>query len=162
VHVNLSEFQQAKKFAFRDIQREIALAYATENPATQLLLNQAGVESGGGNFLAALGLLCYTEFGGNLKYNRRAASANFNNFFDDLGPAYKAFRVRHNVYDIFRCGLAHEYYVKQSCTIAMMDRGASCGIYINSSQRYWFVVERYYHDLRRAFDELERYLFPNP
>jgi hypothetical protein len=86
-----------------------------------------GLTSGGGNFLAALGLLCYTEFGGKLRFGgkradgRDVASANFNQFFDCLGPAYQTFRAQHNVYDLFRCGLAHEYYVKKNCTIAMLE-----------------------------------------
>jgi hypothetical protein len=116
------EFIQGKHFIFSDIDREIQLAKA-DGPALQAL----GVNPGGGNFLAALGLLCYTEFGGKLQFNvTRAdgsdvASANFNQFFDLLGTDYQALRKQHKVYDIFRCGLAHEYYVKESCTIQMLE-----------------------------------------
>lgn len=158
-------FQKAKLFIFSDIEREIQLARAT--PANELALRSLGLSPGGGNFLAALGLLCYTEFGGKLKYNckrkgRDHASANFNRFFDDLGAEYKAFRAAgHDVYETFRCGLAHEYYVKHTCTIAMISGEESVGIGIGSDGRYWFVVEKYYQDLRRAFDALEVHLFPN-
>lgn len=155
-------FQQAKTFIFRDIRREIQLANVSARDESKALLVRAGIEPGGGNFLSALGLLCYTEFGGKLKYNCKHASENFNRFFDDLGPSYKAFRAAgHNVYDIFRCGLAHEYYVKQTCTIAMLDTNAPVGIFVHSDGRYWFVVEKYCDDLERAFDALESYLYPN-
>src|SRR5207245_7473049 len=114
-------------------------------------LQAAGVRPGGGNFLAALGLLCYTEFGGRLKYNRPTASENFNLFFDDLGAGYKAFRkAGHNVYDIFRCGMAHEYMIKRPGAIAMLGAAAPEGIRLMSDGRFEFIVERYYLDLKRS------------
>jgi hypothetical protein len=72
------EFNQAKLFMFSDVDREIELAKADGNA-----LQAAGVSPGGGNFLAALGLLCFTEFGGKLKFGVKrkngtdVASANF-------------------------------------------------------------------------------------
>src|SRR5437899_1268126 len=98
-----SQFLEAKGFMFSDIEREIQLARADKQT-----LGSLGVNPGGGNFLAALGLLCYTEFGGKLQFGHKSASKNFNDFFDLLGTAYNTFRKEHNVYDIFRCGLAHE------------------------------------------------------
>ena len=108
------EFIQATLFMFSDIEREIQLARADAGQ-----LQTMGITPGGGNFLAALGLLCYTEFGGKLQFAVKhpngtdVASANFNKFFDALGHDYAAFRATHNVYDVFRCGLAHECYVKK-------------------------------------------------
>lgn len=58
------EFLVAKGFIFADVEREIQLARV--DPAA---LRALGVRPGGGNFLAALGLLCYTEFGGKLRFN---------------------------------------------------------------------------------------------
>ena len=154
------EFLQARAFIFLDIEREIQLAKA--NPDA---LRALGVAPGGGNFLAALGLLCYTEFGGKLRFNvKRAdgsdvASANFNQFFDLIGPAYQAFRAQHNVYDIFRCGLAHEYYVKKNCTVAMLEGAAGAGLRVDASGHYWIVVEGYCRDLKNAFDALQVHLY---
>jgi hypothetical protein len=153
------EFIQAKTFIFRDVEREIELA-----KADAAALEAQGVTPGGGNFLAALGLLCYTEFGGKLRFNvmrngREVASANFNQFFDLLGAPYQAFRTQHNVYDLFRCGLAHEYYVKKSCTIAMLEGTPGAGLRIDASGRYWVVVESYCRDLRKAFEDLQIHLF---
>jgi len=153
-------FLQAKSFIFADVEREIQLAKADGKALSAL-----GVNPGGGNFLAALGLLCYTEFGGKLRFGfKRAdgsdiASANFNHFFDLLGPDYLAFRAVHNVYDIFRCGLAHEYYVKKGCTIDMLEATPGPGIQVDLSGHYRFVVESYYRDLRKAFDTLQVHLY---
>ncbi|MCL4534997.1 MAG: hypothetical protein M1370_07565 [Bacteroidetes bacterium] len=160
--MNRDEFIQAKNFIFTDIERELQIARADHD---RLLC--MGITPGGGNFLAALGLLCYTEFGGKLRFCRKRddgkdfASENFNLFFDELGPGYKAFRQHHNVYDIFRCGLAHEYYVKKSCGIAMFGDEDSPGIGIDPSGEYsyLFVVQSYNRDLRNAFDRLEKDLF---
>ena len=151
-------FEQAKLFIFSDVEREIQLARVSQ--ADESALRSLGITPGGGNFLAALGLLCYTEFGGKLKYRKKTASENFNRFFDYLGPDYKAFRAsftrQNEVYDVFRCGLAHEYYVKKSCTIGMMPAsGQGPGIGRDPSGRFYFIVESYCRDLKRAFDQLE-------
>ena len=154
------DFIHAKKFIFSDIEREMQVARADADQ-----LQRRGITPGGGNFLAALGLLCYTEFGGKLRFDRKRrdgsdiASENFNLFFDELGPEYKSFRQQHNVYDIFRCGLAHEYYVKKSCTIYMFGDQNLPGIGIDQSGKYWFIVQNYCRDLKRAFDRLEGNLF---
>lgn len=65
------EFIQAKTFIFADIRREIKLAEVSEQQAGRESLIALGIPLGCGNFLAALGLLCYTEFAGKLKYNLR-------------------------------------------------------------------------------------------
>jgi hypothetical protein len=157
------EFIQAKTFIFVDVEREIQLA-----KADAAVLQAHGVTPGGGNFLAALGLLCYTEFGGKLRFNvtrkikgktQDVASANFNQFFDLLGAPYQAFRAQHNVYDIFRCGLAHEYYVKKSCTIAMVEGTPGAGLRVDASGHYCIVVESYCRDLKKAFEGLQIHLY---
>jgi hypothetical protein len=154
------EFIQAKLFMFSDVRREIQLAKADPN-----IMDAAGVNSGGGNFLAALALLCYTEFGGKLKFGvkqpngRDSASANFNQFLDLLGSDYKSFRAVHNVYDIFRCGLAHEYYVKKGCTVAMFEKSPGPGIGIDGSGRFYFIVESYCRDLEKTFENLQIELY---
>lgn len=154
------EFIQAKLFIFCDVEREIQLAKADGNA-----LQALGVNPGGGNFLAALGLLSYTEFGGKLRFDYKRsdgcdhASRNFNEFFDLLGAGYATFRGNHNVYNLFRCGLAHEYYVKKSCTIAMRGDGPDPGIGVSSCGRYFFVVEAYSRDLKNAFEDLQRHLY---
>jgi len=156
-----SAFLRAKRFICRDIRREIRLGDASGKWEGQDFLRQLGVPSGGGNFLAALGLLCYTEFAGKLKYGCRRSSDNFNHFFDDLGPDYKNFRASGvDVYNIFRCGLAHEYYVKQNCDIYMAKKSWSLiGIGQRTDGRFWFVVEQYFKDFRRSLNVLQKARF---
>jgi hypothetical protein len=156
-----SAFLQAERFIYRDIRREIRLGYVSQKQEGKETLKHLGVPSGGGNFLAALGLLCYTEFLGKLKYGCKHASENFNRFFDDLGPDYKKFRdSRVNVYDIFRCGLAHEYYAKQNCDIYMAKKPWSViGVGKRTDGRFWFVVEQYFQDFKRALDTFQKAKF---
>ena len=161
-------FDRAKRFIFADIRREIALADASQTDEGREALRRAGVSPGAGNFIAALALLSYTEFAGKLKFNCKkangsdAAGENFNRFFDELGDRYRAFRAAgHNVYGVFRCGLAHEYYVKKACEITIrVDPLGEPGIGMLPDGRYYFSVEPYCNDLERAFGDLEDFLYP--
>ena len=152
-----SVIAQAKQFIFADIEREIALADASQRWVKRVLLRVAGVPPGGGNFIAALALLSYTEYGGRLKNNDFSdgnSRKNFDDFFVDLGPAYKQFGGQHNAYKIFRCGLAHEYYVKKDCVIAVRSHAQlSAGIGHDGVQ-YFFIVQKYFEDFRIAFEAL--------
>jgi hypothetical protein len=111
------------------------LAKASRSRWKRWVLRLSGIHRGGANFLAALGVLCYTEFAGKLMFDCRKtdgrdhASENFNRFFDRLGPGYQALRASGlNVYDVFRCGLAHEYYVKANCRIAILGSAGSAAL----------------------------------
>lgn len=161
--MNHSDFKEAKLFIYTDIEREIRLAYASQNENYTEVLEKLGIPSCGGNFLAALGLLCYTEFAGKLTYTKQRngkdyATGNFNSFFDDIAD-YKNFRttgVGVNVYDVFRCGLAHEYYVKNNCTIYMAKNNKLKGIGQESNGKYYFVVEQYFEDFKVTLDKFEQ------
>lgn len=140
-----------------------------------------------GNVLTALGLLAYTEFMGSQLPKSRCpnggARKQFEAFFRELGPDYAALLDNGvNIYDVFRCGLAHEYFVKGSCTIAMMNstpgklevkgpldeaaspprrqesvwiqKPAECGIGVAKNGGYWFIVEKYYEDFKKACESL--------
>jgi hypothetical protein len=137
-------------FMFTDIQREIALAR---------------LNLGGGNFLAALGLLCYTEFLGGVKRDklqRRESKRNFDAFFKTLGPEYAALLTEMNVYDVFRCGMAHEYFVKRNCVIAMLKGGERCGLGCLPGGGLYFVVERYFEDFADVCRTLHEQLSKRP
>jgi hypothetical protein len=75
------EFDRARLFIFTDIRREISLGRASESDAGKTALSSICVPSGGGNFLAALGLLCYTEFAGKLKYKCKKADGTRTSIF---------------------------------------------------------------------------------
>lgn len=141
------KFLQAKQFMFADIEREIALVVL-------------GLSAG--EFICALALLCYTEFMGGVernKFERGEARRNFECFFPELGPAYATLANTTDVYDVFRCGLAHEYYVKGACTIYMRsDKHPGLG---KDGERYFFVVEQYFNDFKEAVQALEARLFGN-
>lgn len=141
------DFLQARNFIYSDIQRELDLARDRKNA---------------GNFMLALALLCYTEFGGGLKRNIFAIGEsrnNFDSFFGDLGPKYSEFLKSVNVYDVFRCGLAHEYFVKRDCVIGIFtNREMGIG-FDDTEHQYYFAVDQYFQDFRRAFDVLEKKLY---
>jgi len=159
-----SDFTEAKLFIYTDIEREIRLAYASERDDFKAAVQPFRIPPGGANFLAAMGLLSYTEFVGKLKYNEKKngrdyASGNFNRFFDNLGLGYKQFRASccPDVYNKFRCGLVHEYLPKATCDIHMVKKpDKPIGIGVERSGQYYFVVETYFEDFKRAFDQLEK------
>lgn len=158
-----SDFAIAVHYIRQDIEREIQLASTSDLPST--------IHPGGGNFLAALGLLCYTEWAGKLKFahkhpksNRDLSSKNFEDFFDRLGNgSYATIRAAPaslDVYDRLRCGLAHEYFAKDPVTIYMLDNARHpSAIYLDTNGAIHFVVERYFGDLMHELEKLEKELF---
>lgn len=148
---------QAKTFILSDIKRELALADASEKLLGKIFLRLAGVSRGGGNFVAALSLLAYTEYAGRLKMNDFSdgnSRKNFDEFFGDLGAGYKQLLTQHKIYKIFRCGLAHEYYVKKDCTIYMRSSKPLTAGIGHDGKNFFFVVEKYYEDFKIAFEAL--------
>jgi len=156
----------------RDIEREIDLSKNNKDA---------------GNVLCALGLMAYTEFMGSLMpsmKNEKNSRKIFNEFFRNIGPNYEnLIDVKNiNIYKIFRCGLAHEYFVKETCTIAMLnstkgelevkgeliDTGTSvynkpstkinkpvdCGIVLADNGSFLMVIEKYYEDFKLACEKL--------
>ena len=119
-------------------------------------LDLAASDHGGGNVLAALGLVVYTEALGRIrKRNRRRAQypgrtvyeQQFNAAFDIMGPRYrswrKAFERREGmtVYKAFRHGFAHEYAPKVATKVVMF--GAPRVAILKRGRLYVFVVEAY-------------------
>ena len=154
----LAEHFEQNVFTFiqTDISREIELAKIKGDCFA------CGTRAGGGNFLAALGLLCWTEYVGSFvtgRYGWGQAKRNFDAFFKRLGPSYEVFEREHDVYDIFRCGMAHEYSVKRPAKVAMRRGGEECGIGVDRRDgRFYLVVERYRDDFFAAARELYKEL----
>ncbi|MCK4476456.1 MAG: hypothetical protein KAU16_06985 [Methanophagales archaeon] len=137
---------------FSDIQREIDLARSNKRA---------------GNFLCALGLLCYTEFMGGIvlgSFRIRPLQRSFDAFLDLMGADYKTFNQTVDVYHVFRCGLAHEYFVKHNCDIAMLRNDETLGIGKKPTGEYYFVIERYFEDFSNACRQLymQKMASPNP
>jgi hypothetical protein len=128
------------------------------------------IHSGAGNFLAALALLCYTEWAGKTEFMKKRhgrddASGNFNAFFPLLGAPYEARGAnpyvmilgKLDVYGKLRCGLAHEYFAKSPITIHMLaDHTWRDAVTVDSTSHVTFVVETFFADLMAALDALEK------
>jgi hypothetical protein len=118
-------FMEIPAWMQMDISREIRLAVLSSDPSTAIKLAALGL-SGGGNLLAALGLVSYTEALGLIRlWNRKKGAyskteACFLAFFDEMhGGLYMTWRLdwesRHpetTLYEALRCGLVHEYAPK--------------------------------------------------
>ena len=155
--MNISEanYLQAREFIYNDVQRELDLARISESPDDKAALVNLGVTPGGGNFLAAVGLLCYTEFAGGLITGKSKGfgQRNFETFFRAMGTAYETLLDGGlDVYDLFRCGMAHEYFAKGHITVAIRGDFAT-GLGEHSGQLY-FLVENYFNDFKKAFDKI--------
>jgi len=164
-----------------EIEREIELARAGKDAS---------------NMLCAMGLLTYTEFMAGLLPARRRISLKtprdrFEAFFRDLGEEYGDLIDKEylDVYEVFRLGIMHEYFVKDLCTIAMLNspgsivvKGgmddsvsppkqlpedyvttpAACGLGATYNGSYFFIVEKYYQDFRAACENLLAVLEQSP
>lgn len=142
-------------FMRSDIQRELDLATS---------------DHGGGNVLAALGLVVYTEALGRIRKRnshklypgRSVYEQQFNAAFDIMGPRYptwrRAFDRREGmtVYKAFRHGFAHEYAPKVATKVVMF--GAPRVAIVKRGLLYVFVVEAYLRDFIVAAKRIEREL----
>jgi hypothetical protein len=166
--VTAQDYDDALRYIAADANREVELAKATADPTRAAHLTSAGVPLGAGNLLTALGLLCYTEFCGWLEHDRRHqngqvnCAANFHDFFVSLGRSYAALRPAHNIYNVFRCGMAHNYFAKQDFEVDMIEGGAGAGvILVGATNKFHLVVETYARDLLREMNLLRgRLAFP--
>jgi hypothetical protein len=159
-------FRKSLEFIASDVFREVQLAAATEDdPETEKMVRQAGITIGGaGNFLCAVGLLCYTDFAARLWQKAKRMGGNgeaaFKAFFKTLGPQYESFQTKHNVYDWIRGGMVHHYYMKKSFGVSMRGPKGACGISEQPDGTYLFIVAAYATDLLNAMAKLEVELFP--
>ncbi len=118
---------------------------------------------GNANYLAALGLLCYTEFLGGFVTGNGAvggqSARNFKAFLPYLGAEYVAFDREHNTYKLFRCGIAHEYFAKEPAWVFMRSADPSgCGFRMRGDE-YEFVVVSYFRDFQAGAGRLRERLF---
>lgn len=151
-------------------------------------IQQAKAGKDAANLLCAMGLLTYTEFMGSLlpawrRISLKTPRDRFEAFFRDLGEEYGDLMDKEylDVYEVFRGGLLNEYFVKEICTIAMLNSPgsiivqggmdetvsppkrlpedyvstpAACGLGATYNGGYFFIVEKYYEDFRAACENL--------
>lgn len=141
---------EPKGFIFNDIKREI---------------DWARCGKGGGNFLAALGLLCYTEFMGRILEKGIFISYKhwFNAFLTSTGEPYRRLIDvnKLNIYHDLRCGMAHAYFAG-NCEIAMLNNNYPAGIIIKPDGKYLFIVEKYFEDFMNACKQLYNDMIQTP
>jgi len=168
-------FKEIPVWMQADINREIQLAMLSGNPATALQLAGLGL-AGGGNLLAALGLVSYTETLGLIRrWNRRKGvypktEECFLAFFDEMhAPAYRDWRrdweSRHRettLYETLRCGLVHEYTPKVDSAV-YISPGDPLGLDEENAVLI-FKVEPYFRhfgeEIKRLYTELSGMVDP--
>ena len=121
---------------------------------------QAAID-GKANYLAALGLVAYTEFMGGImrgEFGYKKSRQNFLAFVQKYFPscymkADQDLQPRGGLYGVIRNGLAHEYFMKggdASFTIYLM-KTLSCGVRLNfTSYHLEFSVANYFRDFKTA------------
>lgn len=106
---------------------------------------------GNANYLAALGLVTYTEVLGGFRTGKLGVKGtskdNFNAFLPYLGPDYLHVQKTQGVdiYDFVRCGLVHNYFIKGDSTVWMNAQGP--GIIASPGGPTYFLVNAYAQDL---------------
>lgn len=154
------DYLKIKEWMFRDVEREISLAKSSIGNEKEII--NLGIVPGGGNYLAALGLMCYTELGGSIIRNKTGEGqslCNFKKFFISMGKGYKTFwkdndNGNENVYSVFRCGFVHSYAPKNHDTeIQMCSQDKPIGI--SKENKYLIInIEKYFEDFKTAFEKL--------
>ena len=116
------------------------------------------------NYLAALGLSIYTENLGGLYWGDLQTSlrTHYISFIKDYFPqcytqvdSQLQASDKGNLYEIVRCGLVYEYFMKTESTVTIGGTSqASCGITYDPSRRpsLVFVVDKYFEDFKKAFN----------
>lgn len=122
---------------------------------------------GDANFLAALGLMEYTEILGGMvvteklikngitvKEFPKECRKNFEAFLPYLGECYEKTdkNLKGGLYGRVRCGLAHEYFIKGSAEIHRDYKDyIDCGIiWEKEKDRIHFYVKNYFEDFKKA------------
>ncbi len=106
---------------------------------------------GNANYLAALGLVTYTEILGGFRTGKLGvvgqSAGNFNAFLPYLGNDYLDLRTRGvDLYDRLRCGLVHQYFIKGEASIWMQAEGP-CGVISSPDGPTYLFVNVYSKDL---------------
>jgi hypothetical protein len=106
----------------------------------------------GGDLLAALGLLCYTEFMGKIVLkDKESYTKQFKAFFRLMGEDYARLLddKEIDVYSFFRSGLVDSYF-ENDCEIKMLNDNYPAGIIVQPDGKYLFIVEKYFEDFTNA------------
>jgi len=134
---------------YKDIKREIDLACDGD---------------AGGRFLAALGLISYTEFMGRLALkNKESYTKQFKVFFSSMGESYKQLveDKEIDVYRLSRSGLVTAY-LSGELDIKMLNSESPAGLLVKDDGTYLVVVEKYFEDFTNACHRLYEWMLKDP
>jgi hypothetical protein len=113
--------------------------------------------SGKANYLAALGLVAYTEFMGGLLSgdvgDPEKSEGHFKGFLARMGPEYA--KRADAIYEQCRQGLLHQYFMRVESAVQMHighGRGLTCGVEEHDGKIY-FIVEKYFRDFKTACEQ---------
>jgi hypothetical protein len=117
--------------------------------------------NGRANYLAALGLVAYTEFMGGLIDGTLGQTGKskqrFYSFWRRMGPPYQSLQTQRalvKIYSHVRSGLVHSYFISQASIVKMSigdGHGENCGLeVIEPGGKVMFIVERYFADFKAA------------
>ncbi len=139
--------------------KEYVFGFMSSDIKREIMLCRSG--QGAGNYLCALGLLCYTEALGFMIVGEKNTTnkARFNAFFEKMGPGYQSFLQSHpDVYSIYRNKMAHAYFATD-CIIFMLQDGdisnhlsdhVIMGLGVLPNGKNYFCVEKYFIDFSNA------------
>jgi hypothetical protein len=125
-------------FIYRDIKREI---------------EHARYGNAGGDVLAALGLLSYTEFMGSVSLQGDGSyTKQFKAFLRRMGENYAHLvdSREMDVYRLFRGGMVPSVFAKDLEIKMLNESGYPSGILVKPDGKYLFVVEKYFEDFVTA------------
>lgn len=123
---------------------------------------------GNATFLSILGLTVYTETLGGLirnKFEQGECKKNYEAGLRKMGEKYGDLLDKgYNLYDVIRCGLVHEFFVKKTVSIApRLDPPSEPGLRVNPKGIQTKIghievlevgIENYYRDFIRALEDL--------
>jgi len=181
VHEIDDYFGKVGEWMKKDLGREIELARLSLSDEGKRALSDLGIPPGGGNLLAALGLVAYTEalgllrfWNANSNYGQRTygqPSECFLAFFDEMADGrYRSWRLdwegRHGgkaIYNVLRSGLVHEYRPKVDSEFWIGSEDEALGLSANGDgdDVLIFKVAPYYRDFCAELDELHKELRAN-
>lgn len=124
---------------------------------------------GKANYLAALGLVVYTEFMGGLVNGTLGktgkSKTRFYAFWNRMGPEYESVATKRalvKIYSNVRSGLVHSYFISQDSMVNMTigdGEGNHCGIEVREpGGKVLFIVEKYFQDFKVACDTYRKEL----
>lgn len=109
---------------------------------------------GKANFAGALALSVYSEILGGLRIGRMDEDADkYKAFLKEMG--YDDNEAGH-AYGQVRCGLVHQYFLKQESTIHMREQSERGLVF--GQQRIDFYVTKYFEEFKKAYFKYKREL----